>query len=103
MHTNSVSSRHPSGKLLFEVADIVIDNGAQYGDVCLEVGPGKLAMGPTSTISGCFIINTVMAQAVDILAYQGIPVDVYQSSNGEGGEAAVDAIVEHWKPRIKGL
>lgn len=102
-HTSAVSSRHSSGKRLFEVADIVIDNGAQYGDACLQIGPGKLGMGPTSTISGCFIINAVMAQAVDILAHEGIPVDVYQSSNGEGGEAAVDAIVERWKPRIRGL
>lgn len=102
-HTSVVSSRHPSGKRLFEIADIIIDNGARYGDACLEVGPEKLAMGPTSTISGCFIINAVMAQAVDILAHEGVAVDVYQSSNGEGGEDAVDVIVERWKPRIKGL
>lgn len=102
-HTQAVSSRHISGNRLFEVADIVIDNGAQYGDACLRVGPEGLAMGPTSTISGCFMINAIMAQAVDIVTHRGIPVDVYQSSNGEGGEAAVDAIVERWKPRIRGL
>ncbi len=102
-HTREVSSRHSSGKRLFELADIVIDNGARYGDVCLEIGPDRLAMGPTSTISGSFIINTVIAEAVDVLTRQGMSVDVYQSSNGEGGEAAVDAIVDRWKPRIKGL
>lgn len=102
-HTKAVSSRHPSGKRLFELADIVIDNGARYGDACLDIGPTGVAMGPTSTISGCFIINAVIAQAVDILASQSVPVDVYQSSNGEGGEEAVDAIVERWRPRIKGL
>ena len=102
-HTKAVSSRHSSGKRLFEVADIVIDNGARYGDACLDIGSTRVAMGPTSTISGCFIINAVIAQAVDILASQSITVDVYQSSNGEGGEAAVDAIVERWRPRIKGL
>lgn len=102
-HTHGVSSRHASGKRLFEMTDIVIDNGAQYGDACLKIGSAAWAMGPTSTISGSFIINAVIAEAVEILSDQGVHVDVYQSSNGEGGEAAVDAIVERWKPRIKGL
>ncbi len=102
-HSKSVSSRHSSGKRLFEVTDIVIDNGAPYGDACLEIGPANVAMGPTSTISGSFIINAVIAEAVDSLARQGIAVDVYPSSNGEDAGAAVDAIVERWKPRIKGL
>lgn len=102
-HTSAVSSRHPSGKRLFEVADIVIDNGAPYGDAGLEIGPDKLAMGPTSTISGSFIINAVIAEAVDMLTRQGFSVDVYQSSNGEGGEAGVEAMVERWKARIRGL
>jgi uncharacterized phosphosugar-binding protein len=102
-HTRAVTSRHASGKRLFEIADIVLDNGALYGDACLEIGPDRLAMGPVSTISGAFIINAVIAEAVAILADQGTPVDVYQSSNGKGGEAAVDVIVDRWKTRIKGL
>lgn len=102
-HTTAVSARHASGKRLFELVDIVLDNGAEYGDASVDVGPQNLPMGPTSTISGCFIINAVMAQAVDLLSHQGVQVDVYRSSNGENGEAAVDVIVERWKPRIRGL
>jgi uncharacterized phosphosugar-binding protein len=50
-HTRSVSSRHPSGKRLFEVCDLVLDNGAEYGDASLPVGRDGLRMGPTSTIT----------------------------------------------------
>lgn len=102
-HSRQVSSRHPSGKRLFELADIVLDNGAAYGDASLRIGPHGLAMGPTSTISGAFIINAVLAEAVDLLAGRDVPVDVYQSSNGEGGEDAVDAVIRRWQSRIKGL
>jgi uncharacterized phosphosugar-binding protein len=103
LHTMKVTSRHPSGKRLFEVSDIVLDNGARYGDANLPVGRHGLCMGPTSTIIGVFIINTVLAEAVDHLADRGVTVDIYQSANAQGTKAATDAIIRRWKPRIKGL
>lgn len=102
-HTRSVSSRHPSGKRLFEVCDLVLDNGAEYGDASLPVGRDGLRMGPTSTITGVFIINAILAEAVGYLADHGMAVDVYQSANAQGAEAAADNIIERWKARIKGL
>jgi uncharacterized phosphosugar-binding protein len=102
-HTRSVTSRHPSGKRLFEVSDVVLDNGAEYGDAGLRVGRHGLRMGPTSTIVGAFIINTVLAEAVDSLARRNVAVDVYQSANVQGAESAADDIIRRWQPRIKGL
>jgi uncharacterized phosphosugar-binding protein len=102
-HTRSVTSRHPSGKRLFEVSDIVLDNGAEYGDAGLRVGRDGLCMGPTSTIIGAFIINAVLAEAVDYLAGRDVAVDVYQSANAQGAESAADDIIRRWQPRIKGL
>ncbi|NLD87756.1 MAG: SIS domain-containing protein, partial [Clostridiales bacterium] len=40
-HTNSVTSRHPSGKKMYEVCDIVIDNCGCIGDASIEIG-GKM-------------------------------------------------------------
>lgn len=102
-HSAEVTSRHPSGKRLFEICDLVLDNGADPGDASIEVGRDGLRMGPVSTISGAFLINAVMAEAVDLLAQRGIAVDFYQSANGQGGEAAADAMVRRWQPRLKGL
>lgn len=102
-HTMNVTSRHPSGKRLFEVSDIVLDNGARYGDASLPVGRHGLRMGPTSTIVGVFIINAVLAEAVDRLADHGVTVDIYQSANAQEGEATADDMIQRWKPRIKGL
>lgn len=102
-HTQQVSSRHSSGRRLFEVTDIVLDNGAIYGDACIQVGSSNDAMAPTSTITGAFIINTVIADAVGILADRNISVDVYQSANAQGGEAKQNDLIKRWKPRIRGL
>jgi uncharacterized phosphosugar-binding protein len=60
-------------------------------------------MGPTLTIIGVFIINAVLAEAVDYLAGHNVAVDVYQSANVQGAEAAADDMIRRWKPRIKGL
>ena len=94
-------SRHSSGRLLHEIADLAIDNHVVAGDAALRLAARDVVMGPVSTIAGAFIVNAIMAEAVDALAARGIAVDVYQSANVEGSNAA--EIVERWRGRIKGL
>src|SRR6478735_4956489 len=55
-HARAITSRHQSGKLLYQVTDLVLDNGGEYGDAALSVG-NDIRMGPTSTIAGVFILN----------------------------------------------
>jgi uncharacterized phosphosugar-binding protein len=102
-HATATSSRHASGKRLFEVTDIVIDNGGVYGDAGLPVGDGEVSMGPTSTIVGAFILNAIFAEAVDQLAIMGVKADVYQSANKQGADAHAEAIIDRWQGRIRGL
>ena len=102
-HARSTSSRHHSGKRLFEVTDLVLDNGGEYGDASLPIGKGEVRMGPTSTIAGVFILNALLAEAVDKLMERGVAVDVYQSANMQGGEAAAEAMLRRWQSRIRGL
>ena len=46
------TSRHPSGKNLYQVADLVIDNGGCMGDSSTEVPGVPEKVGPTSTAVG---------------------------------------------------
>jgi uncharacterized phosphosugar-binding protein len=101
-HARAVDSRHKSGKRLFEITDIVLDNGGAYGDGSLDV-PGQAGrMGPTSTIAGVFLLNTIIAEAVAELAGRGITVDVYRSANTDNADGA-KAMIDRWKDRIHGL
>ena len=43
-HTKRVTPKHPSGKRLYEVADVVLDNRAPFGDSTLEF-PGGIPVG----------------------------------------------------------
>lgn len=102
-HARQTTSRHGSGKRLFEVADYVLDNAGEYGDACLPIGENGTRMGPTSTIAGVFILNAILAEAVEALHQRGVEVDVYRSANVQGGEAAAEAMLRRWQPRIRGL
>jgi len=102
-HARSTSSRHSSGKRLFEITDLVLGNEGEYGDAGLPVGRGDLHMGPTSTIAGVFILNAMLAEAVEQLASRGVLVDVYQSANKQDAGDDAAAIVSRWQSRIKGL
>jgi uncharacterized phosphosugar-binding protein len=104
-HSRQTTSRHDSGKRLFEVTDHVIDSGGTYGDAALPIPGRDISMGPLSTITGVFILNALLAEAVAALARQGHAIDVYQSANRQGAEAeaAAHAMVERWRGRMVGL
>ena len=102
-HSKSVSARHPSGKRLFEIADVVIDNCGIPGDAILDIdgAPGKVCA--TSTIAGAMIVNMIIAQTVENLVKRGIKPPVFISANVEGGDEHNKRIFEKYQRFIKGL
>jgi uncharacterized phosphosugar-binding protein len=103
-HSQSVSSRAPSGKRLFEVCDVVIDNCGVPGDAVLDLGNGTpLRVGPTSTLAGAFIANSLVSLAAAELMERGIDPPVFVSANVDGGDARNQRLLEMMKQRIRGL
>jgi uncharacterized phosphosugar-binding protein len=80
-HSQAVASRHSSGQRLFEVADIVLDNGGEVGDAVLEVEGLPTKACPTSTVVGAAILNAVVATAIEELLDMGVVPSVLVSSN----------------------
>jgi uncharacterized phosphosugar-binding protein len=97
--TAAYPSRHPSGKKLFELADLVLDNRVPDGDGLLRIG-GCLA-GPPSTISGVFLVNLIAAEAMKIAAAQGVVLPVYFSQNIDG--PSNEELYRQYTGRIKHL
>ena len=85
-------SQHPSGKRLFEVADLVLDNGGVAGDAIVEVLPAPpgasadagVKAGPTSTFIGCSVLNWLMLATVDWLKAAGHVPPLLRSQNLPG-------------------
>jgi uncharacterized phosphosugar-binding protein len=82
-HTMSTKTSHPSGKRLFEIADVVLDSHVPVGDASIIVPGVKAPMGPTSTILGSFLVHSVIIEAAHILAERGKPPAVFVSVNVE--------------------
>lgn len=102
-HSKSVSSRHSSGKRLFEIADIVIDNCGVPGDAALEIEGFAGRACPTSGIAGMFIVESIVAQAVENLVKAGIEPPVFLSANIDGGDEHNAKLYEKYWHRIRGL
>lgn len=102
-HSSAGASRHGSGKRLFEIADVVLDNCGCVGDACVEIDgvDGKICA--TSTVAGALILNSVVAQAVDICVKDGFCPEHFCSANVDGGDEINDKLVEKYKKEIKHL
>lgn len=98
--SRTVCSRHPEGKMLYEVADLVIDNCGCIGDASQEIDGVPQRVGPTSTTVGACIANAIMVQAVEnIVARGGIP-PVFVSANLDGGDEHNRQVMEAYREHI---
>lgn len=102
-HTASGKSRHPSGKKLCDMGDIVIDNCGCVGDACMEIEGFPRNVAPTSTSAGAAILNAIVAQCTDIMVRDGFEPEVFASSNVDGGDDINNLFTEKYKGVIKSL
>jgi uncharacterized phosphosugar-binding protein len=75
-HARSSTSRHPSGKRLDEVADLVLDQQAPAGDAAVWVAGLDTPVAPLSSVTGCVIINLLKAEVARSLTEAGSPPKV---------------------------
>ena len=101
-HTTRVTSRHPSGLRLFEVADIVLDNGAPYGDAVLPLPGGGAACG-LSSITAALLAQMMVAETLARLVSRGVEPPVYLSANIPEGDAHNDALEARYAGRLRRL
>jgi len=85
-YTREVGSRHPSGKKLADLCDVLIDNGAPYGDAAVAIPSFPQRVGPLSTVTGCAIVNALVAEVVERLVQRGLTPPVFMSANLDGGD-----------------
>lgn len=97
-HTDAVEPKHPSGKRLRDIADVVIDNKAPYGDATLQLGDTKV--GAISSITAAFIAQLLTVGVTErIIAAGGTP-PVYLSANIPGGDEHNKALEDLYRDRI---
>jgi uncharacterized phosphosugar-binding protein len=98
-HTQRMQSRHPSGKKLYEFADIVIDNCGPFGDTLLELPGGGKACS-ISSLSGVLIDQMLTAETIGNLIARGIDPPVFISANVSGGIEQGENLRQRYAGRI---
>ena len=91
------------GKHLHEVCTLAIDNAAPFGDACILPGENAEKMSPLSSITGVYILNSILAEATRIALETGFDVPIYKSGNIPGGAEWNSALIAKYQKRIKSL
>lgn len=99
-HTAEVRPKHPSGRRLSEVADVVIDNLAPYGDATLAL-PGGVAVGSVSSITSAFIAQLLTIGVAERMRADGHEPPLYLSANIPGGDEHNHALEKKYEGRIR--
>lgn len=99
-YTTQVTSRHSSGKKLCDVCDIVIDNCGDFEDSSLLLPGMKQKVAPTSSVTGCAIVNMIVARIVEYLLEMGVEPPVFHSANVDGGDEYNKVLFEKYKDQI---
>lgn len=99
-HSRGVTSKHPSGKRLFEVADVVIDNRAPFGDTTVPLSEG-LKVGAVSSLTAAYVAQLLTIGAAARLREQGVLPPLYISANIPGGDEHNHALQERYGHRIR--
>jgi uncharacterized phosphosugar-binding protein len=99
--SKATTSRHPSGKKLYELGDYVLDNGGLPGDAAIDAPGFAFKVGPTSTMSGALLLNLLSMEIIEQLITAGVTPPTYVSQNADGGAAHNEALAKKYRHRIR--
>ena len=83
-YSSRLTSRHPSGKRLFEACEHVLDNCTNYGDTLVPVEELGQAICPASGVSASYIMWALQSTVVEKLLAMGKKPGVYISNHMPG-------------------
>ena len=99
-------SRHPSGRTLFEIADVVIDSRVPAGDSSVPLKNHIDNVGPVSTMAFVAVVWMTITTVAEILSERGVRLFIHPSHNVPGDTTAwdrLDQALREYKRRIAGV
>jgi len=98
-YSSQLASEHPAGSKLYEEADLVLHNGAPYGDAMLRVEGLEMPVCPASGIGAACVLWAVIAGVVEQLLACGIVPSIYPSVNLPGGPDLVEQVEQRTRDK----
>jgi uncharacterized phosphosugar-binding protein len=98
--------RHPSGKKLFDLADVVIDTRVPSGDSSVPLANHQDNVGPISTMAFVTVVWMTICTVAELLAARGVKLHIHPSHNVPGDTTAhdrLDGALAEYKRRVAGV
>lgn len=95
--------RHPSGKNLFDLADVCIDDYNPVGDAAVKVPGFETPIAPVSNVVDFTIAHFLEIECIRECVARGIVPPVWRSANEPGGDEFNSGYLKKYKPLIKNL
>ena len=95
--------RHPSGKNLFDFAEVCIDDYNPVGDAVVNLENFETPIAPVSNVVDFTIAHWLEIECVRQCLERGITPPVWNSANAPGGDEKNAAYLKKYKPLIKCL
>lgn len=102
-HSQAQESRHSSGKKLYQLADVVLDNQGCLGDAAIHIPELNRNIAATSTSLGAMLLHAVVIAAVEQMLAKGHHPEVFSSSNLDEGDAINHQILQKYRAMVKPL
>lgn len=99
-HSNAVTSRHPKGYKLMDVADLVLDNFGVPGDAICEVPGVSAKVASTSTVVGAALMNALVVETAKILQSRGFEPPIFRSANIDQSAESNQRWMDHYGSRL---
>ena len=100
-HAAQSTSRHASGKLIHQIADVTIDNHAPKGDAGFYLDGLDTPVGPTSDFIGIILAQNLITTTISKLIARGIKTPIFKSSNVDDADDYNNMLFEkyygYWK------
>ena len=84
-YTDSVTSRHPSGKKMKDFADIVLDNKVAAGDAVLELPEVPQKFCALSGVTSTALLHDLVGLVIQDMVAHGVTPPVFLAANVDGG------------------
>ena len=95
-HTLAVTSRHSSGKKLYQFGEVVLDSQVPAGDASMVYEGMAPKAGALSTVLGATILNAVVVEAIQYLLDHDYEPPVLMSANLDGSEAHNEKVIKRY-------
>ncbi|TLQ08033.1 SIS domain-containing protein [Marinilactibacillus psychrotolerans] len=99
-YSKSQPSRHISGQSLFEMGNIVIDNGAVSGDAVLSLPNLEIPFASTSTLTGVAILQSIFAESIEQMEKDNFEPPIFLSGNTENADKHNEKLLKKYEKRI---